>query len=246
MQKYFQTAFITILGFVAAAGFAARAQADPIVYPNPGGPVVDTNSTTTSYVYVDTPVTDSVDNYSTTLLALLNGNQVFSETFSAPFSDSTVQAAISQADSILSGDSASFGSPALISNTSVLQSSVTTPPPTYSCATGPAPGQSATGVTTQTITVNYGPATIMVGDCQSEIFDVLVGQEDINTNTDTQYSVPVTVVTTNTYLDTQTYEIVGITAASPVPEPGTWMLLLLGGGVVAMIGGRKGAARHQP
>lgn len=228
MQKVFQAAFITVLGFVTAAGFAARAQADPIVAPNPGTPTVYTASTTTSYVYVDTPVTDRVDNYSTTLLALLNGNQVFSETFSVPFSDSTVQAAISQADSILSGDSASFGSPALISNSSVLQSSVTSPPPTYSYAGGPAPGQLVTNIISTT-TGTFGRATVVTGTCQSEILYVYAGQMD--TNIYTQYSVPRNVVTTDTYLDSQTYEIAGLFTSEravaqrrpiciPLPQPG--------------------------
>ncbi len=86
MQKSFQAVLIAVVGLGAAICFGTRAQAAPIIAPNPGGSIVVTNSTTSSYIYVDTPVTDRVDNYSTTVLALLNGNQVFSETFSAPFS----------------------------------------------------------------------------------------------------------------------------------------------------------------
>lgn len=81
------------------------------VAPNPGGSVVTTNSTTSYTVgFADTPVTQRIDQYSTTIEAILNGGStVFSQTFSLPFGDSTVQAAVAQADAILAGDGASVG-----------------------------------------------------------------------------------------------------------------------------------------
>ena len=57
---------------------------------------VITNSTSSSTSgYVDTPVTQRVDQYSTTIEAILNGGStVYDQTFSAPYSDPSVQAAI--------------------------------------------------------------------------------------------------------------------------------------------------------
>src|ERR1039457_3083841 len=150
------------------------------VAPNPGGSTVTTNSTSATIGYVDTPVTQRVDLYSTTVVALQNGSQVFAQSFSVPFTDAAGQAAIVQANGILSGRGATFGAPALTTNTSVLQSSVITPPPTSTCLS---PG-------TNTVTV-------------------LSGQLDININTDIVFAVPRNVVTTNTFLTTQTYLITG-------------------------------------
>jgi hypothetical protein len=112
--------------FAVTACFSTRLQAQGVA-PNPGGAIVITNSTTATITYADTLVTDDVDDYSTTLLALVNGSQVSSVTLLAPYSDPTVAAAIATADGILTGDGATFGSPSLLSSTSVLQSSVVTP-----------------------------------------------------------------------------------------------------------------------
>jgi hypothetical protein len=81
---------------------------------------VTTGSETTTYVAMDTPVTQSVTEYSTTLIATLNGHQIFSQTFAVQLSDSSVQAAISLADSLLVGDGASFGAPSLASESDSL------------------------------------------------------------------------------------------------------------------------------
>ena len=198
------------------------------IAPNPGGALVVTNSTTASISYVDTPVTQRVDLYSTTVVALQNGSQVFSQSFSAPFSDAAVQAAIVQADGILSGRGATFGAPALTSNNSVLQSSVTAPPPTSTCLQAESIG-TLTGVQTTVTTTNLGPVTINVGDCQSDTFTVIPGQSDINVNTDIGWAVARNVVTTNTFLTTQTYVITGTggtagTAAVGAPALSGWGL----------------------
>src|SRR5579872_7359022 len=56
--------------------------------PNPGGANVVTNSTTSSYVAQDTPVSQQVNQYSTTLTAILNGSQtVFQQIYALPFTD---------------------------------------------------------------------------------------------------------------------------------------------------------------
>jgi hypothetical protein len=206
---------------------------------NPGGTVVDTASYTNDPTYVNTPVTASVNQYQTTLTALLNGGTtVFQETFFAPFSDPSVQSAILVADALLTSDGATFGSPLLTSNSTTLQSSVlsyvqtspvlalTSLPPCL-----PIIGLGTAGIcsgVTATATLStidtFGPANIMTGLGLSDEFVVLSGQLDINLNYDFTYNVVQNAVTTNTYLTTQSYDIDGATSASSVPEPGTWRL----------------------
>ena len=209
-----------------AIGFAA-------VAPNPGGSVVVTNSVTATIQYVDTPVTQRVDNYSTTITAKLNNQVVFSQTYPAQYSDPTVQNAVAQADAVLSGSGAAFGAPVLATTNTALQSSVTVPPTTtITCQqafNGSGVVAFATGVTTVTTTNTFGPDTIGVGQCRSDTFTILSGQLDINVNTDFVYNVPRNIVTTNTFLTTQTYNITGTTTAPPpTPIPPSWTLLALG------------------
>jgi len=231
----------TLLALLAVAVcFSARLQAQGVA-PNPGGATVVTNSTTATITYADTLVTDNVDDYSTTLLALVNGSPVSSVTLLAPYSDPTVAAAIATADGILTGDGATFSSPSLLSSTSVLQSSIITPPsePSYTCLAAEAAESSfPTGTTasaTVTTTETFGPATIAVGDCSEDSFTVLAGQLDINVNSNNGFTIPVETVTTDTYLDSQTYEIAGTKAVSPgvTPEPASVELVLSGLGAIA-------------
>jgi hypothetical protein len=214
------------------ACFSARLQAQGVA-PNPGTTFVTTNSTTATITYADTAVTDTVDDYSTTLLALVNGSQVSSVTLLAPYSDPTVAAAIATADGILTGDGATFGSPSLLSSTSVLQSSIITPPSeSFTCETVPSTDFTG-GIVTEATT--FGPATITVGDCNQDSFFILAGQTDINVNTDNLYTIPVETVTTDTYLDSATYEIAGTTEVAPgvTPEPASVELVLSGLGAIA-------------
>jgi hypothetical protein len=227
-----------LLALAVTACFSARLQAQGVA-PNPGGPTVITNSTSATFSYADTLVTDNVDDYSTTLLALLNGSQVSSVTLLAPYSDPTVAAAIATADGILTGDGATFGSPSLLSSTSVLQSSVITPPSeSLTCLGVGSGGTLPTGTTaaaTVTSTGTFGPATITVGECNSESFTILAGQLDINVNTNNGFTIPVETVTTDTYLDSATYEIAGTTEVAPgvTPEPASVELVLSGLGAIA-------------
>jgi hypothetical protein len=185
--------------------------------PNPGGAVVTTNSTT-SYLtntFVDTPVAVRVDQYQTTIDALLNGGQVFQETFGLPFSDPAVQAAVAAADAILAGDSASYGSPGLVSSPTSLTGSQLTYVTT---------GESATGAIELTSLDTFGPNYVAVGDNLGDLFLVLAGQLDININTENFYATDRNAITTSTYLTTQTYDIDGTTTTSTVPEPGSWSM----------------------
>ena len=217
---------LTLIAVVAAI-FCFTAPAYAGIAPNPGGAVVVTNSTTSSYVDVNTQVTQRVDNYSTTLLAFLNGSQVYSGTFLVQFSDPSVQAAVTAADSILSGDGASFGPPSLFSSSSLLQGSVTDPP-VLTCS----PCNQSTGNVTNSTTQTFGPATILVGDNQSDTFTVLAGQLDININTNNEYYAYYNVDTTNTFLDSQTYEILGTTQTVTAPEPASASILFAGFGAI--------------
>jgi hypothetical protein len=207
---------------------AALAQAG--VAPNPGGAVVVTNSTTSSYVTVQTPVSQQVNQYSTTLKAILNGSQtVFQQTYAVAFSDPVVQAAVSTADAILTGDNASPSAPVQTSTSTVLQSSQTTNGPIVQ-------SNQATGNTTVTTVDTFGPATILVGDNQSDTFTVLSGQLDVNVNTNNEYFAYQNVTTTSTYLTTQTYTISGTAAAvSATPAPASWLLMLIGLGVAGLL-----------
>src|ERR1019366_4995490 len=195
--------------------------------------------------------TASVNQYQTTLTAILNGGTtVFQETLFAPFSNPSVQSAILVADALLTSDGATFGSPLLTSNSTTLQSSVlsyvqtspvlalTSLPPCLSViglgTAGICSGVTATA-TLSTIDT-FGPANIMTGLGLSDEFVVLSGQLDINLNYDFTYNVDQNAVTTDTYLTAQAYEIDGTTGASSAPEPGT---LGLAGFALALLAFRR-------
>jgi len=192
-----------------------------------GGQIIVTSSLTESFVAADTPSTQQVNQSSTTLIAKLNGLQIFSETFSAPFSDPGVQGAVTTADALLAGDGAVFGAPFLVFSLTSLNGSQVSYIET---------SESQDGTSSVTTTTTFGPAYVvgtpaMVGG-PGAIALVVAGQEDVNINTNTEYAVDRNVITTNTFLTTQTYEIDSFTSA--VPEPGT--LGLIGGalGVLAL------------
>ena len=200
------------------------------VAPNPGGPVVVTNSTTATVQYSGAAVTQRVDNYSTTVSAQLNGRVVFSQTLPAAFTDATVQAAVAQADAILQSSKAVFGAPAAGLPSTTLQSTVVTNPSTPTCDQLYGGAGVPTGVITNTTSNTFGPTTLSVGGCHDELFNVLAGQLDININVETEFRVPGSVVTTNTFLTTQTYTITGTGTPSTVPaiSPAAAFLLALG------------------
>jgi hypothetical protein len=178
-----------------------------------------------------------VNDYSTTLIGLLNGTPVYSMTFLAPFSDSSLTTAIATADGILAADGASFGSPSLSSSTSLLLSSVVTPASTYTCASAEATGSTYLTGSTNAVTTNFGPGPFSAGDCDAGTFTLLAGQVDTNVDTDNQYNIPVQAITTNTYLTSQTYEIAGTTNTVPAqtPEPASLELALTGLGAIGWL-----------
>lgn len=241
----------------AVACFCAQAHADPLppcapgpiieqaaqhfcAFINPGGSTLITPTTTATITYTNTAVTNTVNDYSTTLVGLVNGTQVYSSTFLVPFSDPSMAAAIASANGILSGYGASFGAPSLSSSTSVLQSSVVTPPVSSDCLSALATGQTYVTGTTVTSSTTFGPAEIMVGDCSTDTLAVNAGQTSINVITNVQYTIPVQTITTDTYLNSQTYDIIGTTGAlAPVPEPASLSLVLSGFGAIGWLRRRR-------
>jgi len=211
-----------------ASTLPACGSAVPCLAPNPGGSTVVTNSTTSSYVAQDTPVSIRVDQYSTALSAILNGSAtVFQQSYALAFTDPTVQAAVTSADAILTGDHATFSAPVLTSTSTALQSSQVSW--VFTGDTTPTGNVTQTGVTT------FGPVALPVGQNQTDVFIVLAGQLDINLNTNTEYYAARNDVTTSTYLTTSAYTISGTASVSATPAPASWMLLVTGLGVVGLL-----------
>lgn len=223
-----------------ANGSAAQELQDNCAITNPGGSVVYSGSTSATVSYATTTVTNSVTDFSTTLLALLNGVQVYSMTFPTAFGGSTVSSAITAEDATLLADGASFGSPSLVASSSTLASSVSTTPMTYSCQGARATGQTYITGASVTASTLVGPGTIFTGDCNTDTLFVNPGQTDINVNTNTDYLIPESITTTNTYLDSQTYEIAATSnSAAVTPEPACLELTLTGLGAIGWVRRRR-------
>lgn len=219
-------AIIAAAGASAAGGSAARAD----VYPNPGGPLVQTSSTYNTAVYNEVAVSQEAYLDQTTIVALLDGTTVYSRTDATAFSDPESQQNVLDADAYLASLGASFGSPVLTGSSITLTGSSTAPAviPNYTCEEIPGHG-TATGNSTVLVSYTFGPADLGLGACRASSFHVNDGQLDINTELTTEYAIDVDVVTTNTYTRAATYTILGTRAgAGAVPEPSSWALLLTG------------------
>ena len=191
----------------------------------------DTNYTySTQTVVHDTylPVSQTVDRYSTEIKAILNGGTVvYDQTFTLAFTDPTVQAAVQAAEALLAANNATFGAPFLASTNTLLLSSDTA---------NSAPV--TTGTDVWAVTTSYigdvGGTTLMIGENRSQAFTLLMGQVDYDTLLTTDVYQSIDVVTTNTYLTTQFWQIDGVTApVSSVPDASSTGLML-GGSLAAM------------
>jgi probable HAF family extracellular repeat protein len=175
---------------------------------------VVTNSTTASFVARDTAVSQQ---YSTTVKAVLNGSQtVYQQTFALPYSDPTVQAAVTMADSMLQADNANPGSPILTSNSTV---------PSGQTSYALVRDTTLTGNQTVVTSTTFGPALIAVGEDQDQLFFVISGQTDINVNTDNEYYVDRNVISPSTNVTTQVYEIDGTSSTALCKISGLQQLL---------------------
>jgi hypothetical protein len=220
-----------------------------------------------------TSVTQQVNTFSTEIKARMQGGSyLYDQTFSVAITDPSVQAAIVQAKSVLTGAGAvSFTGPTQLSSTQSTTSSTNT---VVTSQTG-APGSPLIGVATW-----VGPATITVGNlgvCQTRTaltsgpdlavsgnyfqyggcslpgtsLTIAAGGEDIDTQVTSLVIVNQTATTTNTTLTTSVYEIdgflAGVTPPSATPVPPSILLALAGIGAAAGLrrwrGGFPGAAR---
>lgn len=226
--------------------------------PNAGGGFAVTNSYLNDPTFVNTSVTQNVDDYQTTISAVLNGTTtVYQQTFDLPFDAVSVQNAITIANAMLASDGAAFGAPQQTSNSSTLQSSVLSYVPTsptldiptlVGCVFYPASyggTVSCDGVPvawTLSPVDTIGPLAIMIGANNTDEFTVLAGQTDVNLTYNYSYTVNQNAITTNTYLITQSYVIDGTNSAS-TPEPGT--LGLIGCGLALCVGVRGAVLRRR-
>ena len=207
---------------------------------------------TTSTAEIDTVhTTKQISTYQAELKARMQGagTYLYDQTFTAPFTDSSVQTAITQAKGLLTNSGAlSFSGPTQLSSSQSTSSAVNT------VQNGKVTGQMLVETTDyigpQTITTgvrgicqSYTPGNPsqytppqLVGCTGGTVWPIAAGGE----NYDTLYVTPVTInqtaTTTNTTLTTQVYELDGIHASTPTPTPAppSLFLALAGLGVAGL------------
>ena len=202
-----------------------------------------TMSEATIPTYNTTNVTQQVNTFQTEIKARMQGGSyLYDQTFSSAYSSATVQAAITQAESVLTGAGAvSFVGPTQLSSN---QSTSTSTATTQNTVT--------TGVTVS-VTTYIGPQTIEIGNlgyCPATavniqqnyaasgctggspvVLNIVPGGQDIDTLYLGFETITQTVTTTNTTLTSAVYEIDGVASGTttPVtPAPASWILMLVG------------------
>jgi len=218
-----------------ATMFLFLAVAAPPITAFADGTNTTTYTTSTRNIY-DTSyaaVSQQVNTFSVELIASLQGGAtVYDQTFNVAYADPAVQAAITTAQAALTASgAASFNGPTLLTGSTSLVGSVS--------QIG-APVDTGTDVSFAT-TLYIGPQTIMVGDNQSQIFSIPAGSQDYDTLVTSLIHQLITTTTTDTYLTTDVYQLVGVPAQStaPVPEPGTILLLVMGAPAMLFFRGKK-------
>jgi hypothetical protein len=189
--------------------------------PVGGGSSTVTTSTTSHSTHT------RVDSFSTRITGrLAMGTIVYDQTFPLPFSDPAVQQAVLDAKAALVAAAA----PQVI----------TIVGPTLLSSTVMKTGEQVTGAQQSvTTTTTFGPATILIGEDQSQTFFVAAGTMNINTNTHTETFV------NDLFLTTQAYGLLAVDARA-IPTLSEWAqlgmaaLLVLGG--LAALRRRSGQA----
>ena len=163
-----------------------------------------TTSFSSSQTVTTVPVIQTIETYSTRILGSLSGNPtaLVDFTFSAPYSDPSVQAALTTAQGVLSGassDPLTISGPTLVADARTLVGSTS----------------STSDATNSTLVVtlenSIGPGTIIIGDRDNggTPFEVLAGTTNLNVNTHTAIDIIRTITTANTFLTSQVYQLIG-------------------------------------
>ena len=185
--------------------------------------------------------TRTVETYSTQVLGFLAGDPtaLVDVQFVLPFGDAAVQAAFVTARSILAAASVnplSFSGPTLTSSSRVLSNSSSTVSEVKT-------GEEVLWVDTVELvgqelfhlnSAQFGCVALVKGvsfDCTVDFGDVFVAAGDtvLLTSAGIADYLLRTTVTTETFLNTAVYEIVGTPITQSVPEPGTGLLVGLAG-----------------
>ena len=210
------------------------------------GTGITTNTTSTSRTQTlhTTSATAEVNHYLTRLTARVGvGPLLYDQSFNAQLADPSVQAAIQQARALLAGAGAnSISGPNQQSGGRVLtgtsQATVVTRTDTTQAigvqlVVGPGIQLTGdrglcTGLTT--VAPSDGSGVVPSGCPGGTPFTVLNGNQNINTNLNTQSDIFQTVTTTSAFLTSQTYELNGTAAPAPpaTPAPPSFWLSLAG------------------
>ena len=212
--------WVAVLGVGLLLAAATPAQA---AVGGGSGNTTSTTSTTHHDTFTDQFQTERVDTFLTRIVGRIDGGAtVYDQSFNLAFGDPVVQAAVAAAQAAINAavnPDPPIAGPTLISSTE-LQIDTTTDLVSQLLSSME---------TTITTTLALGPATILIGEDQSVEFFVAPGTTNVNINTHTESVYDRLFVTTNTYLTTQTYELVGYPQpVAGVPEPGTLGLVGLG------------------